>query len=161
MPVQIDGRSKALMVAALLMAAPLAAQTAQPGQAQPSQAQQRQLLNSAQFVDAAFGIVRSVEGNQAAAMWDTASNVMKTATTKERFTTTMRARVIDSGPIAPVDWYAVTRTRVTQQTPNVPLGDYLTVGVLGTNKKGTTVRTTVTFHLDSDNNWRLAGYSVS
>jgi hypothetical protein len=145
---------------ALLCAAPVPvfAQAVPPPQQQQRAAQQTG-VDPRQFVDAAYQIVRAVEGNQAGPIWDTASPVMKSTTPRDQFIASMQKRTATNGPLASREWVAITRTRV-DPSAKVPQGDYLTVNFVGSTRTGLVIRSSVSFHLDSDSSWRLAGYAM-
>lgn len=144
------------MALALVCATPATA-FAQAAPARP--AAQQTGADPRQFVDAAFQIVRAIEGNQAGPIWDTASPVMKSATTRDQFVISMQKRNATNGPLASRDWVSITRTRV-DTSAKVPQGDYLTVGFVGSTRTGLVIRGSVSFHLDTDSSWRLAGYAM-
>ena len=116
--------------------------------------------NPAQFVEAAGQLARAVEGGQALQIWDNASSVMKQATPRVLFASTASQRLSQNGPIQGRDWTSVMRDRVAQGQGGIAAGDYLTIKFSGVNMRGTKISETISFILDTDNVWRLAGYAV-
>ncbi len=143
------------LAVALLFAAPAVAQTA-PNAGQPAPASP----NPGQFADVAMQLARAIDANQAVQIWDSASPVMKQATPRDRFAATVKQRLALNGQIQGRDWYSISRATIAAGKPSVPAGEYLTVALAGVNKNGAVIRETISFILDADKVWRLAGYTV-
>jgi hypothetical protein len=138
---------------------PKAVPAAQAAQQRPSQQLARD-LDPRQFVDAASHIIDAASAGQAGSLWDTASPVLKAVDRRDQFIAGLSQRVAANGVISPHQWVAITRTHNPKPTQQLAAGDYLSVAFIGTNRAGALVRGTVSFHLDTDAVWRLAGYAV-
>lgn len=137
---------KYLVVAlAIMFAAPAAAQ---------------KLIDPAQFVNSAFSIAQAIDRNQTAQIWDGASTAMKNLAPKDRFVATVQQSQKSLGPVRARDWVAISRTTVTAQSNGVPAGQYLTVTFVSLGNGNRAIREAVSFILDGDANWRLAGYTM-
>jgi hypothetical protein len=55
----------------------------------------------------------------------------------------------------------VIQQTLPQAVQGIPAGRYLTVIFLGTNAQGRGVKEQISFVYDSDNNWRVVGYTIS
>lgn len=128
------------------------------GLAPQSALAQQQDLDPKQFTDAAARILVAAEAGQTGEIWDTASPIMKAATPRAQFAAEIAKRVATNGPYTARQWSSITRNRVGTETgPKVPKGDYLTVGFVGSSRAGKILRGSVSFYLDADKIWRLAG----
>lgn len=152
-------KKKPTLALLLFAAAPAAvfAQTAPQPQAQRQQAPRG--MDPRQLIDAATQVIQAIEANQAGPIWDTSSPAMKAVTTRAQFISAMQQRNATNGILANREWYSIARTRAAPGT-KVPQGDYFTVGFVGNTQAGLVLRSTVSFHLDTDSTWRLIGYAM-
>lgn len=150
---------KKLLALSLLCAAPAWANPPQAAQQGPAGKVQED-LNPKEFVDAAFNLIDSINAGQAGSIWDAASPVLKAAQQREPFIAAMRQRTATHGPLTSRRWRAVTRMIQDKATPQLPAGEYLTVAFIGLDKAGAVVSGTVSFRLEKDSVWRLAGYAL-
>lgn len=147
---------KTLLALSLLCASlnpALAAQEAQPRQTQ-------QDLDPKEFVDAAWNLIDAIDAGQAGSIWDGASPVLKASQQRDRFIAVMRQRTAANGPLSSRRWRAITRTIQEKATPQMPAGEYLSVAFIGINKAGAIVHGTVSFRVEKDSRWKLAGYAL-
>ena len=144
---------------ALLLLVSVAA-SAQVASVRPPVVQAAQAdLDPAHFVDAALKALVAVESGQAGLVWDAASPVMKSATTRVAFIDSEAMRALANGQLVTRQWFSINRNRIDGNSgdKNIPTGNYLTIIFVGSNKAGQALRQNVTFVLDSDGIWRLAG----
>ncbi len=116
--------------------------------------------NPTQFLDVAMQLARAVDANQALQIWESASPVMKRATPRDRFVATVNQRLSLNGRIQGRDWSSISRVKIPAGASGLPAGEYLTVALAGVNKNGVAIRESISFVLDGDKMWRLAGYAV-
>lgn len=112
------------------------------------------------LVQYAESIVAMVDKGQAGQVWDQASQVAQKAVTRDQF---IQATEADRSKLGKVDARkvaAVTRS-VSKGEGGLPAGNYINVifaTTFASNAKP--IRELVSFHEDSDNKWRLSGYTV-
>lgn len=149
-----------------------AQQAAQPARApapKPQATQQQQLTpeqqaqvarQDAEMTKAAAQVVQLMDQNKAAEVWAGASPVAKGVTTQEEFVKQITLDRQKVGAVAERKQVAVTRA-VYPAGAEVPAGNYVNV-VYATKFANAPqpVRELVSFHLDSDQTWRVSGYSL-
>lgn len=126
-----------------------------------SPAQHAQLTKqNIEMTQAALRVAQMVDGNQVASLWDGASKVAKTAVKRDAFVSqigTERARL---GAVVGRGQGSVTRVKYGPGA-QVPEGLYVNVSFPTRFAKAQQpVRELVSFRLDEDKTWRLAGYSL-
>jgi hypothetical protein len=147
----------AVLVAGALAVAPgFAATTNAPKQAAPKVEVSPDPL---ELVVVAMRIAAALEQGQAPAIWDNASPVMKTISSKDQFNATSRQRQAINGPLKNLTWRSIMRIQMAQQQGQLPAGQYLTVNLVGLNNDNKAVVETVSFVLDGDQRWRLVGFT--
>ncbi|MDX3930351.1 MAG: DUF4019 domain-containing protein [Stenotrophomonas sp.] len=141
-------------------AAPAAARPGTPTQ-QLTPAQQAQLdKQNAEMSAAALQAVRLVDGGQAAQLWDGASSVARKAVARDAFAKQVAADRARLGALVGRGQPSISRVRFNAGAA-VPEGLYLNVTYpTRFEKSAQPVRELVSFRLDEDRVWRLAGYSV-
>ncbi|MBZ3168329.1 DUF4019 domain-containing protein [Xanthomonas perforans] len=137
------------------------AAAAPAGQPALSPAQHAQLTKqNIEMTQAALRVAQMVDGNQVASLWDGASKVAKTAVKRDAFVSqigTERARL---GAVVGRGQGSVTRVKYGPGA-QVPEGLYVNVSFPTRFAKAQQpVRELVSFRLDEDKTWRLAGYSL-
>ena len=148
-----------------------AQQAAQPARAPAPkpQATQQQLTpeqqaqvarQDAEMTKAAAQVVQLMDQNKAAEVWAGASPVAKGVTSLEEFVKQITLDRQKVGAVAERKQVAVTRA-VYPAGAEVPAGNYVNV-VYATKFANAPqpVRELVSFHLDSDQTWRVSGYSL-
>jgi len=142
-------------------AAVQSAAAAPAGQLERSPAQQAQLTKqNIEMTQAALRVAQMVDSGQLASLWDGASKVAKTAVRRDVFVSqigTERARL---GAVVGRGQGSVTRVKYGPGA-QVPEGLYVNVSfpTRFVNAQQP-VRELVSFRLDEDKTWRLAGYSL-
>lgn len=131
------------------------AQSAKPG-AVASQPQ----LGPTDFLNAALFVVASVDRYEMADIWDKSSPIMKASIPKDRFIASTAQNRAILGAISGRDWSAIMRVVVAEKSDPLPPGRYMSVRFNTTGQKGATMEEVVSFHLDADGLWKLAGYSI-
>ena len=163
-----------LALASLLLTfagAASAQQAAQPARAPAPKPQvtQQQLTpeqqaqvarQDAEMTKAAAQVVQLVDQNKAAEVWAGASPVAKGVTNQDEFVKQITLDRKKVGAVAERKQVAVTRA-VYPVGAEVPAGNYVNV-VYATKFANAPqpVRELVSFHLDSDQTWRVSGYSL-
>ncbi|HYG05837.1 MAG TPA: DUF4019 domain-containing protein [Stenotrophomonas sp.] len=142
---------------------PAAPPTGSPQPAQPAltPAQQAQLAKqNAEMIQAAQKVLQMVDSGQLTQLWDGASVVAKRAVTRDNFATQIAAQRKRLGALAGRGTAAVTRVRYNAGAA-VPAGLYVNVSFPSRFANAPQpVRELVSFRLDEDQVWRLAGYSL-
>ncbi|KRG45934.1 hypothetical protein ARC20_06910 [Stenotrophomonas panacihumi] len=141
--------------------APRPAPAAQPGQPALTPAQQAELAKqNAEMIQAAQKVLQMVDAGQLPQLWDGASVVAKRAVTRENFANQIGAQRKRLGAVAGRGQAAVTRVRYNAGA-SVPEGLYVNVSFPTRFANAPQpVRELVSFRLDEDKVWRLAGYSL-
>ena len=118
------------------------------------------LHNPDSVVVAGLQIAKTVDGGRYAEVWESASSVMKKLSTKAAFVDMLtKSRQALGGAATGRIWIEVSR-REFSGTPELPAGTYSNVSYHTTFSNGKTARELVSFRLDEDKNWRLAGYVI-
>ena len=149
------------IIAALLVAscAVMPAQaTAQTGA--NAAAATRPDLGPTDFVNAALQVVAAVDRYEMGSVWDRASAVMKNSVARDAFVASTAQRRAALGAVRSRDWTTVARVVVTQAGGPLPPGQYLTVRLTSMGDSGRRMEEVISFHLDGDGQWRLAGYGL-
>jgi len=147
-----------------------ASTTARPAQAPAAPAPAQQALTPAQqaelakqnaeMIQAAQKVLQMVDGGQLAQLWEGASVVAKRAVTRENFVAQIAAVRRQLGAVSGRGQAVVTRVRYNPGA-SVPEGLYINVSFPTRFANAPQpVRELVTFRLDEDKVWRLAGYSL-
>jgi len=146
--------------------APAARPAAPPPPQQPAQpaltpAQQAELAKqNAEMIQAAQRVLQMVDAGQLPQLWDGASAVAKRAVTRDNFASQVAAQRKRLGAVAGRGAAAVTRVRYNAGA-SVPEGLYVSVSFPTRFANAPQpVRELVSFRLDEDRIWRLAGYSL-
>lgn len=162
---------KTLLLATALAAAPIAAhaqnkpasaaavpaKTTAPALTTP----QRALIakQDQQVTQAALQIARLVDAGKIGQVWDNASAVAKQASTRDAFVKQIHADRAQVGALNSRQAEGVTRLRSNGK--KFPAGLYLNVTFASRFKNAPKpVREMISFHLDNDRKWRLAGYTL-
>ena len=136
-------------------------QSAQSAQQQLTPEQQAQIARQdAEMSKAAAQVVQMVDQNKTAEVWAGASPVAKDAATQGEFVKQIALDRKTVGAVAERKQAAITRS-VFPAGGEVPAGNY--VNVVYVTKFANSpqpVRELVSFHLDTDQTWRVAGYSL-
>ncbi|RDD80094.1 DUF4019 domain-containing protein [Dyella tabacisoli] len=126
----------------------------------PTPEQQAQLAKqNQQMAQAATQVAQQIDQNKAGDIWDGASTIAKTVATRDAFIKQTAADRKTLGTVKTRTVVAVTRSQSNGQ--KIPAGVYINV-VFATEFSNATqpVRELISFHLDGDNTWRLAGYTL-
>lgn len=117
------------------------------------------VLGPSDFVAASMQVVATIDKFDMGTVWDKSSAVMRQRVPKEQFIATAAQSRAQLGSVRTRDWTAVQRVLVTQAGGQLPPGQYMTVRLL-TVGQNASKEEVVSFHLDSDGQWRLAGYAL-
>lgn len=128
---------------------------------QLSPAQQAQLeKQNAEMSAAALRAVQWVDGSRMGELWDGASTVAKKAVPRDAFVRQISADRARLGALVSRGQPSISRVRYNVGAA-VPEGVYINVAYpTRFANSGQPVRELVSFRLDQDQVWRLAGYSV-
>ena len=137
-------------------ASPAVAQTKAPAPPQQAAAPQP---GPTDFVKAADQIGTAIDRFDIGTVWDNASAVMQTRVPKAQFIASTAQQRAKLGAVQKRDWQSVGRSAVTKPGGSLPLGQYLTVRLNSVGQPGR-LDEILSFHLDSDRQWRRAGYAL-
>jgi hypothetical protein len=137
---------------ALSVATPVSAQTQN---VQPAPAQ----LGPTDFVLASVQVVTAIDRFDIGAVWDRSSAVMRQRVPKDQFIANAAQARAQLGSVRSRDWVFIQRVVVSQVGEQLPIGQYMTVR-LRTVGQMATREEVISFHLDADGQWRLAGYAM-
>lgn len=139
----------------------------------PLMAQQRAVQAAAQSVQdidpgsvaaGARQVLELIDANRAAEVWEGSSNVAKRSITRDAFVQQAMAARASLGRAVSRTWLSVLRQQVdanaAQQPGNPPQGMYISVRFATTFANGRSAIELVTFRMDEDATWRLAGYTT-
>lgn len=144
-------------VAAFAQAPAAPAKAAAPALTEQQQAQLAQ--QNQQMAQNSLQIARMIDGGQAGAVWDQASSVAKQSSPRADFVQQITADRAKVGKVGERKLAAITRTQ--SKGGKVPAGQYINVSYATQFSKGTKpVRELMSYHLDNDRVWRLAGYTL-
>ena len=141
--------------------APAAAPVAAPARPALTPAQQAQVhKQDAELTAAALQVAQLVDANRAAEAWKGASAVARKTVTEQAFVAQLGADRKRLGALAARGQPVVTRVKYAPGA-TVPEGLYINVSFpTRFANSAQPVRELVSFRLDEDRVWRLAGYSV-
>lgn len=136
-----------------------------PSAADSAPAAASQMFSGDVFIRNAIAIAQALSAGGAAQAYDAGSVVLKRAATRDDFVKTVAATNARVGRVVSREWVRVERLNVGtpaagEQAPSVPPGNYVTVVFLARNAQGAMHAEQVSFRLDEDRNWRLAGFTV-
>lgn len=117
-------------------------------------------LSANYFMAQAIQVSEAAAGGLLGGIYEISSPVMKAAQGKQAFVAQVRDVLSQTGSATGRDWVAVRRETVsgTSAPGTPPPGEYVVV-VLGVETGPQRGRLeTITFHRDSDNQWRLCGF---
>jgi hypothetical protein len=117
-------------------------------------------LGPTDFVNAALQVVAAVDRYEMGSVWDRASAVMKNSVARDDFVASTAQQRAALGAVRSRDWTNVARVLVAQAGGPLPPGQYLTVRLTSMGDNGRRMEEVISFHLDGDGQWRLAGYGL-
>lgn len=117
-------------------------------------------LGPTEFLNAALEVAGAVDRYEMASIWDRSSLVMKASIPKERFITSTAQNRALLGGISSRSWSAIMRVVIIDGNGSLPPGRYMSIRfhVVGQGTKS--MEEVISFHLDADGQWKLAGYSI-
>jgi len=127
----------------------------------PSATAARASLGPTDFLSAALQVVGAIDQYDMATIWDMSSQIMKTSIPKERFIANTAQKRASLGGVQSRDWNAIMKVVIAQKQGNpLPPGRYMSVRFTTVGRNGSALEEIISFHLDQDGQWRLAGYTV-
>ena len=127
----------------------------------PAQAQTQSVQPPNIYLQAALGIANAIDRYEMASVWDNASPVMKASTSQQNFIANAAQSRAQLGSIRSRDWLAVMRVPIQANEGNLPQGQYVSVRFTTTGSTGRVMEEVISFRLDSDNQWRMIGYTLN
>lgn len=112
------------------------------------------------FLDAAQNVVNAIDRYEMGTVWDVASPIMKASITKDRFVSSIAQSRALLGSIRTRDWTSIMRVPITQAGGPLPVGQYISVRFATSGQNGRVAEEIISFNLDRDGQWRLAGYTI-
>jgi hypothetical protein len=166
---EIHRMFKKTFLTAVLLGVSVGAFAQTPAPAAPAKApvastltpQQKALLEkqNAQMAQASLRIAQMVDQNQLGQVWDQSSSITKQVTKRADFVQSVAADRAKLGAAGERKLQAITRT--ASRGGKVPAGIYVNVSYATRFAKAQQpVRELISFHLDSDKVWRVAGYTL-
>lgn len=160
---------KKTLLTALLLGASAGAFAQSPAPAAPAKAQAATVLTpqqkaqlekqNVQMAQASLRIAQMVDQNQLGQVWDQSSSVTKQTTKRADFVQSVGGDRTKLGAASERKLQAITRT--VSKGGKVPAGLYVNVSYATRFAKAPkAVRELISFHLDSDKVWRVAGYTL-
>lgn len=157
--------SKHWMIPALLLSAAAglhAQQAAQPAAARQQLTPQQQAQfegQNKQMAEAGIAVAQMIDKGQIGEVWDGASPVAKQTTSRKDFVQQVGSDRSQLG--TPGQRKLLDIGRSLSQGGQLPAGYYVNVSYATQfSKAKQPVRELISFHLDADKTWRLAGYTV-
>lgn len=144
------------MLSAFAAPFPAWAQAPQP----PVDSSSSARLGPTEFLNAALGVVASIDRYEMGTIWDVSSPVMKASIPKDRFVSSTAQKRAALGGVVARDWTAIMRVVIDEKGGALPPGRYMSVRFRTSSRSGGAVEEVVSFHLDADGQWKLAGYSI-
>ncbi|MET3654857.1 DUF4019 domain-containing protein [Dyella japonica] len=154
--------AKTLLCIFLLMLLVTAhAQHATPTAPLPTSEQNVQSVKQDQeMIAAAIAVAQKVDKNKTGEVWDAASAVAKSVSTRDAFVKQITKDRQSLGTVISRTVTVVTHSQ-SNGSQSIPAGMYISVHFnTQFSKTKQPVRELVSFHQDADRVWRLAGYSV-
>jgi len=152
-------RKKALLCILLLAtASPLFAQSTSAAPATAAQQAAQNQFNQ-QMVKAALRVTQLVDDGKIGDIWDGPSPIAKSAVTRAQFIKQISADRAAMGALTSRTLYSITFSQ--SDGKSLPAGVYANIrftSVFANAKAG--VRELVSFHLESNKNWLVAGYTL-
>lgn len=139
-------------------AAPTSTQATTAPELSPAQKAQLEKQNT-QMATAALQIAQMVDQNQIGPIWDNASSVAKQANTRADFVQQISADRAQLGALKSRQLTAITRTH--SKGGELPPGLYISMNYTTQFANARQpVHELISYHLDADEVWRVAGYTV-
>lgn len=151
--------SSFMFAVALGLSGPASAQAPRSGPAGQAQAQAA-TLGPSSFLDAAQNVVNAIDRYEMATVWDVSSPIMKSSIPKDRFVANVAQRRAILGSVRTRDWTSIMRVPITKAGGPLPVGQYISIRFATTGQAGTAAEEVVSFSLDTDGQWRMAGYTI-
>lgn len=117
-------------------------------------------LGPTDFLNAALEVAGAVDRYEMASIWDRSSPVMKASIPKDRFITSTAQNRALLGAISSRNWSAIMRVIITDGSGPLPPGRYISIRFDVVGQGGKSMEEVISFHLDADGQWKLAGYSI-
>lgn len=160
---------KKILLTVLLTGASAVAFAQSPAAATPAKTQTSNTLTpqqkaqlqkqDVQMAEAGLRVAQMVDQNQLGQIWDQSSSVNKQTTKRADFVQSVSTDRAKLGTPGERKLQSITRT--SSSGGKVPAGIYINVSYATRfAKTQAPVRELISFHLDSDKVWRVAGYSL-
>lgn len=111
-------------------------------------------------VQAALVVIQMIDNGKVAEAWQGASPVARASATEKQFVDGITAKRKALGAPVAREWTMVSRHAVAAGG-NVPAGMYVSARFQTRFSTNQIAEELVSLHLDGDNNWRLAGYTIN
>lgn len=118
-------------------------------------------LGPTNYLDAATAIATAIDRYEMASVWSSASPVMKSSIPEDSFVASVAPRRALLGTIKNRDWVSVMRVPIGEDNGALPAGNYVSVRFATTGNNGRVMEEVVSFRQDTDNQWRLVGYTIN
>ncbi|WP_338445560.1 DUF4019 domain-containing protein [Pelagerythrobacter marensis] len=118
-------------------------------------------LGPSDFLNAALHIVAAVDRYEMGEIWDKSSPIMKASIPRDRFVGNTAQQRAMLGAVSNREWRAIMRVVLDTGDGPLPPGRYMSVRFATAGQSGITMEEVVSFHLDADGQWKLAGYTIN
>jgi len=118
-------------------------------------------LGPTNYLDAATAIATAIDRYEMAGVWSSASPVMKSSIPEDSFVASVAPRRALLGTIRSRDWVSVMRVPITEASGALPAGNYVSVRFATSGTNGRVMEEVISFRQDTDNQWRLVGYTLN
>ncbi|WAC25233.1 DUF4019 domain-containing protein [Blastomonas sp. SL216] len=117
-------------------------------------------LGPTDFLSAALNVVDSVDRYEMGDVWDRSSPIMKASVPRDRFVSNTAQKRASLGAVSSRNWISIGRIVVVDNKSPLPPGQYISVKLVTNGSSGVAMEEIISFHLDVDGQWKLAGYTI-
>lgn len=108
----------------------------------------------------ALEVLNQIDRNGLAVIWDNASELTRKTVTRDVFVKNVQSARSKVGSPTSRRWLAVTRQLVGKENPQLINNVFVSVSFASTFSNKQTLTELISFRLDSDGQWRFAGYAI-
>lgn len=112
------------------------------------------------FLQAATVISEAIDRYEVSVVWDASSSIMKTKIPKDQFMASVAQKRSLLGSIQHRDWMAIMRVPLASEENGLPAGQYMSIRFATRGTTGQVMQEVISFRLESNNQWKLVGYTL-
>lgn len=147
------------IVLATALSLPMLAMAQQPAQQAAQQRPAAADIDPTSLVRNALQVIAAIDQNQLGSLYDGASTAARSVVNRNDFINGVGNERRALGAAASRNWWSVTR-QVIPAGSDAPAGNYMSVRFASQFANNVTAAELVSFRLDEDGVWRLAGYAI-